>query len=110
MEPETFTPTGAGGNPRAFICCEGIGKHEPGCTNALAAQLAAEQRRLDWLMDKTDGVAEVYAMTGCRHTALSRIAIDLILVIKAVGDGKRRVAMNLLNDLFSRLNGRDTSE
>jgi hypothetical protein len=24
-------PTGAGGNPKAFICCEGVGKHEAGC-------------------------------------------------------------------------------
>jgi len=30
--PETVVPTGAGGNSQAFICCEGVGKHEPGCT------------------------------------------------------------------------------
>lgn len=28
---ETFVPTGAGGNPDAFVCCEGVGKHKPGC-------------------------------------------------------------------------------
>jgi hypothetical protein len=26
-----FVPTGAGGNPAAFSCCEGIGKHAEGC-------------------------------------------------------------------------------
>lgn len=29
---ETFVATGAGGNANAFVCCEGVGKHEPGCT------------------------------------------------------------------------------
>jgi hypothetical protein len=25
-------PTGAGGNARAFVCCEGVDQHKPGCT------------------------------------------------------------------------------
>lgn len=29
---EPFVPTGAGGNPRAFVCCEGVGKHESWCS------------------------------------------------------------------------------
>lgn len=28
---KTFVPTGAGGNQDAFVCCEGVGKHKPGC-------------------------------------------------------------------------------
>ena len=27
----TRSPTGAGGNERAFVCCEGVGQHAPGC-------------------------------------------------------------------------------
>jgi hypothetical protein len=31
LASETFVPTGAGGNAKAFVCCEGVGKHEVGC-------------------------------------------------------------------------------
>ena len=27
----TRSPTGAGGNVKAFVCCEGVGQHAPGC-------------------------------------------------------------------------------
>ncbi len=33
----TRSPTGAGGNARAFVCCEGVGQHAPGCIAQEAA-------------------------------------------------------------------------
>ena len=33
----TRSPTGAGGNARAFMCCEGVGQHAPGCIAQEAA-------------------------------------------------------------------------
>jgi hypothetical protein len=30
------SPTGAGGNARAFVCCEGVGEHMAGCTEGRA--------------------------------------------------------------------------
>jgi hypothetical protein len=32
-------PTGAGGNPRAFVCCEGVGRHADGCSAAGAGEV-----------------------------------------------------------------------
>jgi hypothetical protein len=54
--------------------------------------------------------AEKNAMTALCRCLYQDVCDDLIVVMKAVGDGKRHLAMNLLNDLFSRLNGRDTGE
>jgi hypothetical protein len=34
----TRSPTGAGGNARAFVCCEGVGQHAPGCIAQEAAR------------------------------------------------------------------------
>ena len=34
----TRSPTGAGGNARAFMCCEGVGQHAPGCIAQEAAR------------------------------------------------------------------------
>jgi hypothetical protein len=33
----TRSPTGAGGNVKAFVCCEGVGQHAPGCIAQEAA-------------------------------------------------------------------------
>jgi len=33
----TRSPTGAGGNAKAFVCCEGVGQHAPGCTTVSAS-------------------------------------------------------------------------
>lgn len=33
----TRSPTGAGGNARAYVCCEGVGQHAPGCIAQEAA-------------------------------------------------------------------------
>jgi hypothetical protein len=34
----TRSPTGAGGNARAYVCCEGVGQHAPGCIAQEAAR------------------------------------------------------------------------
>lgn len=54
--------------------------------------------------------AERNAMTALCRVLYQDVLDDLMVVMKAVGDGKRHIAMALLNDLFSRLNGRDTGE
>lgn len=36
MDAEDSAPTGAGGNAKAFVCCEGVGQHAPGCTTVSA--------------------------------------------------------------------------
>jgi hypothetical protein len=52
-------------------------------------------------------VAENNAMRAlCRHL-YADVLDDLIAITQAVGDGKRRQAMNMLNDLFTRLSGND---
>jgi hypothetical protein len=35
---EGEAPTGAGGNPRAYVCCEGVDRHADGCPLAAARE------------------------------------------------------------------------
>jgi hypothetical protein len=47
-------PTGAGGNARAFVCCEGVEQHKPGCTadQQSAAPQAIKGKSFDQFRDE----------------------------------------------------------
>ncbi len=54
--------------------------------------------------------AERNAMTALCRVLYQDVLDDVMTITKAVGDGKRHLAMRLLGDLYMRLNGRDDIE
>jgi hypothetical protein len=56
---------------------------------ALEAALTVESRRLDWLMQRSNGIPEVYAITNGRHINWSRDALDDMLALTPETTAKR---------------------
>jgi hypothetical protein len=56
----TRSPTGAGGNARAFMCCEGVGQHAPGCIAQEAARCNCD---LPMPVNSVDGDGLVWCIT-----------------------------------------------
>jgi hypothetical protein len=82
---DPLAPTGAGGNTGAFVCCEGIGRHESGCTpDQPAARLCACPSSA---CAETDG--GIWPGEKCRRTADQQAVSMQEAVQPTEGTGKQ---------------------